>query len=126
MGQKVSNSFMIRLFIFICCLSVVFSCRKEERPKDILTPEEMVASLTELYIVEAKVSSIPAGRDSSLQLFDYFEKKTFEKLNFTDSIFKKSYSYYLDRPKELEEIYTVVIDSLNLWEQQSDNPTSVE
>lgn len=117
---------MIRVFIFFCCLSLLLSCGKEERPHDILTPEQMAASITELYLTEAKISSIPASRDSSLKVFDYFEAKTFDKLGITDSVFKKSFNYYLDRPKELEQIYTVVIDSLNLWEQRSDKDPKVE
>ena len=105
---------------------LTFSCVKDERPEDILSPEEMVASLTELYITEAKISSIPVGRDSSLQIFDYFEAKAFEKMGFADSVFKKSFNYYLDRPNEMEKIYTVVIDSLNLREQRSEEKQSEE
>ena len=109
---------MIRVFIFIGCITFLFSCGGEERPADILTPEDMVNSLIELYVMEGKVSNIPANRDSVLKIFDYMEIRTFEKLGISDTVFKKSYNYYLDRPKELEEIYTILIDSLSLREQQ--------
>jgi hypothetical protein len=117
---------MIRLFIFFCCATLLFSCEKEELPGEILTPEQMVASLTELYVMEAKVSNIPVNRDSILQIADYLETRTFDKLGIPDSVFKKSYSYYLDRPKEMENIYTVLIDSLNLREQRSGTPIKKE
>jgi hypothetical protein len=109
---------MKRVFIFIGCITFLFSCGGEDRPADILTQEEMVNSLIELYVVEAKVSNIPVNRDSVLKIFDYLEARTFDKLGISDSVFKTSYSYYLDRPKEMEAIYTIVIDSLSLREQQ--------
>jgi hypothetical protein len=89
----------------------------------------MVAVLNALYITEAKISSMPVNRDSSLRIFDYFGTKTFDSLGVADSVFKKSFNYYLDRPKEMEEIYAVLIDSLNLREQRSDErkaPKSIE
>jgi hypothetical protein len=117
---------MIRLFIFISCATLLFSCQKEERPSEILTPEQMVESLSELYVMEAKVSNIPANRDSTLKIAAYLEARAFDKLGITDSVFKKSYNYYLDRPKELEEIYTILIDSLNLREQRAGTPMKIE
>lgn len=113
---------MIRLFVFIGFTILLFACQKDDRPEEILTPEQMVASLTELYVMEAKVSNIPVNRDSTLQIAAYLESKTFDKLGITDSLFKKSYSYYLDRPEEMEKIYSVLIDSLNLREQRAGTP----
>ena len=72
----------------------------------------------EIYVTEAKVSNIPVNRDSMLRAFDYLEIRTFNKLGVSDSVFKKSYDYYLDRPEEMEAIYTVLIDSLNVREQR--------
>jgi hypothetical protein len=35
-----------------------------------------------------------------------------------DSVFIESYNYYAAHPVELEKIYSVVVDSLNLREQK--------
>ncbi len=83
--------------------------------------------MTALYITEAKVGGIPVSRDSSMRIFDYFETKTFDSLGIAEPVFKKSFNYYLDRPKEMEEIYAVLIDSLSLREQRSGAaPKSIE
>ncbi len=76
--------------------------------------------------MEAKVSNIPVNRDSTLKIASYLETLTFDKLGIADSVFKKSYDYYLDRPNEMEKIYTVLIDSLNLREQRSGSPMRAE
>ena len=111
---------MRRLFFFLCLWIMVVSCGKEERPADILTPDQMVENLIEIYITEAKLGRVPgANRDSTKQIFDYLDEKMFEKMGITDTLFQKSYNYYFDRPTELESIYTVVIDSLNLREQRA-------
>ena len=39
----------------------------------------------------------------------------------SDSVFKKSFDYYMDRPKEMELIYTALVDSLSLMEQRFDS-----
>ncbi len=112
--------------LMVCVFFLLISCGKEERPNDILTPAEMVSTLTALYLTEAKVGGIPVTRDSSMRIFDYFGTKTFDSLGIADSVFKKSFNYYLDRPKEMEEIYAILIDSLNLREQTFGAPKSIE
>jgi hypothetical protein len=95
------------------------SCNKKERPpEDILTTDQMVAVMAELYVAEQKISTLGISRDSLRRLFVVMEGKIFDKMNTRDSVFRKSLDYYMDRPKALEHIYTALIDSLNLREQR--------
>lgn len=87
-------------------------------PEDILSQDQMVSVLSELYILEHKISSLGVTRDSLTQIFAAMKGRVFEKSGVSDSAFSKSLNYYVDRPKSLEEIYTVLIDSLNLREQR--------
>lgn len=99
--------------------AILFSCgQKGKVPEGILTPDQMVSALSELYIAEQKISTLGIPRDSLRQIFDVMEGKIFAKVNSSDTVFKKSLNYYVDRPKTLELIYTALVDSLSLREQR--------
>jgi len=78
----------------------------------------MVKTLTDVYIGEQKVNQLSLTSDSSKIVFDKIKGRIFEKAGVPDSVFKKSLDYYIDRPLELEKIYTALVDSLNLREQR--------
>lgn len=96
-----------------------FSCEKKERvPDGILTKDQMVSVLSELYIIEQKIGTVGVKRDSLKQIFAALQDRVFEKTGVTDSVFRQSLNYYMDRPQTFEGIYTALIDSLNLREQR--------
>lgn len=100
----------------------LFSCKEKEKPQDILPPAEMVKILGDLYITEEMVNKLGVDRDSSTKAFDYLDNKIFEKYGTADTLFKRSLNYYLERPDEIEKIYSTLIDSLNLREQRLSIP----
>jgi uncharacterized protein DUF4296 len=96
-----------------------FSCKtKRSLPEGILPQDRMVTVLSELYLSEQKISTLGIRRDSLKQVFGLMKDSIFERTGVSDSVFKKSMNYYMDRPQALENIYTVLIDSLNLREQR--------
>ena len=103
----------------ICMLILCFSCGDSDRSKnDILTREEMVKALTEVYLAEQKVNRLGLPRDSAEREFGRFQQFVFEKIGVQDSVFKRSFNYYMDRPREMELIFTALVDSLSLMEQR--------
>jgi hypothetical protein len=100
--------------------AILFSCAGEKKSSGILTHDQMVEVLTDIYVAEQKTSKLSLGTDSSLVVFERLKGKVFQKTGISDSIFKKSYEYYVDRPVELEHIYTALVDSLSLQEQRLD------
>ena len=99
---------------------LAFSCQKSARkPDDILSQEDMVKVLSELYIAEEKVTRLTLQQDSAQQVFELFRDKVFEITGVPDSVFKKSFNYYMDHPIEMETIYAVLVDSLQLREQRA-------
>ena len=95
------------------------SCSNQNRvPEGILSQEQMVSVMTELYILEQKLSTLGIKRDSIGQVFDVMKEKVFAEAGITDSAFRKSLNYYMDRPQTMELIYTSLVDSLNLKEQR--------
>lgn len=87
-------------------------------PKDVLTKEEMVPLLLDIYIGESKVNNLRLSRDSSMALFAVYEEELFKKYEVTDSTYRRSMTYYYNHPDKLEAIYGIVLDSLNLREQR--------
>jgi hypothetical protein len=94
-------------------------CNKKSAPEGILSQDEMVAVMSELYIAEQKISTLGVKRDSLSQIFGVMKEKVFAKAGVTDSVFRKSLNYYMDHPREMEVIYTSLVDSLNLREQRA-------
>ena len=55
-----------------------------------------------------------------LDLVRFLKLPNFLRLvNLPDSSLKKTYQYYGDHPKEMEEVYDALIDSLSLREQRT-------
>jgi hypothetical protein len=109
-----------RFFTLILGFSILTCCEKpkQEKPEYILSQDQMVDALTEVYIAEQKVSRLSLNADSASRVFGSMEKKIFKNLNVPDSVFRASVNYYMDHPKEMEMIYAVLIDSLQLREQR--------
>ena len=99
-------------------LVILFGCKKEERPAGILSHEQMVKVLMEIYIGEEKVNRLSLRQDSALVVFDHVEQKIFDKAGVKDTTFQRSFDYYYARPEELHLIYSAVVDSLQLKEQR--------
>ena len=117
MNNKMRYNGLKCLFLVTVCL--VISCAKPKAPEGVLTQPEMVKALMDIYITEEKVNRLALNRDSAVELFDSLKVRTFERLDIKDSVFKQSLNYYTRRPKEMELIYTALVDSLQLREQKA-------
>jgi len=103
---------------------VLASCGDEGKTvgEPILSHREMVKALTEIYLAEQKVNRLGVPRDSAEREFERFKKVIFKRIGTSDSVFKRSFDFYMDRPREMEQIYTTLVDSLSLMEQRYDLP----
>ena len=99
---------------------VFFSCHNSTRkPEGILSHEDMVKMLSEVYLTEERISRLSLSPDSARRVFELIEHRLYEKTGIPDSVFKRSVDYYMDRPIEMEKIYSVLVDSLHLKEQRA-------
>jgi hypothetical protein len=111
----------MKKYLFITVLVIFFvSCRqpKEEIPADVLPIEKMVPVMIDIHLVEAAVSSKNLPRDSSIIVYDLYEKDVFKKYSIQDSIYRKSFNYYTSHPALMDKLYEMVVDSLSLREEQ--------
>jgi hypothetical protein len=114
-------SFSIRFLAFVSIVLLLFSCVKKSPPAGILSKQDMVDIISDIYVSEEKASRLTVNRDSLEAIAQYFEYKVLEQKATSDSVFRKSFDYYMDRPADMELIYTAVVDSLQLQEQRAPN-----
>ena len=109
----------MRACLVIMIILGLSCCRKKQVPEGILTQDQMVSVMSELYVAEQKISTLGVKRDSLALIFDVMKDKVFAKAGVTDSVFRKSLNYYMDHPRDLETVYISLVDSLNLREQRA-------
>jgi len=79
----------------------------------------MVQIIGDLYVAEEKVNNLALSRDSAKSVFHVMGQKVFENAALSDSTFKRSFDYYMEHPREMELIYTALVDTLQLREQRA-------
>src|ERR1043165_6515819 len=99
---------IICLFILV----LMVACQRNEKPKEVLTQAQLSASLVEVYLAEAKLDVFAKPKDTIVKYFLPYEEKLLKRLNVSDAVLKETYAYYLEHPKELEQVYDSVIDTL--------------
>ena len=107
--------------LWLFFLLVALSCGKGSTPEGILSKAEMSSLLVELYIAESRITLSRIPRDSAYRVMKPYEDSLLWRRGLTDSTVRKSYAYYLERPKVMEQILDAVIDTLSLREQRAGN-----
>ena len=104
---------MKKSFLGIIIL-VVLSCSQSSSPDGVMDESAMINYLIDLHLAEAAVQDLRLKKDSAEIVFAAQEKLLLKTHHITDSMFVKSYTYYLERPEEFEAIYSAIVDSLSL------------
>lgn len=104
------------LIIFLS--ATIIGCQGTKKPSDVLSQTQLSALLVDIYIAEARADNIPGSKDSTIRYFIPFEQKLLKNKGLSDTVLRKTYAYYLGHPKELEQVYDAVIDTLSLREQR--------
>ena len=109
----------IKYFIFLT-IFIITSC--DDKPtEDVIEKHKMVQILMDMHLAEEAISELPYEKDTLKTLFAMKEHEIFDKYSITEEFYRKSYSYYFFDPKELNDIYQVVIDSLSVYQQTRGN-----
>jgi len=110
---------MKKTFLLLLIIVLINCVGKDKPPEGIMSKQEMVSFLIDLHIMEAKITTVRFPNDSVKLFFPEIEQELFKKHNVSDSVYFKSYQYYLNNMFDMEEIYTAVVDSLSLRERVS-------
>jgi len=103
-------------YLFFLTFFIITSCSNPLEEK-LLSKEILVEILIDMHILEVTIDNLNLSKDSSLVFYNQKEKEIFKKYNIDDKIYRESFSYYFFKPKELDQIYEHVIDSLLLYQQ---------
>ncbi len=88
-----------------------------EPPPGTIPKDKMIAILVDIHIAEAKVGSMGLHSVDSMQvLYKSMKEDVFRKHRVDSTAYNKSYNFYLENTKYLDEIYAAVVDSLSLKE----------
>lgn len=109
----------MKTFKWLVLFLLIGGCDQNRPPEGILNPEKMSQVLLDIYVIEGKVTETGVGSDSARKVYRYFEQKVFDEHGINDTIFRRSFNYYLDHPKVLSTIYSTMLDSLNIYNQKS-------
>lgn len=105
----------------LVCLLIgvfVFECQREKLPAGVLSKEDYAALLVDVYLAEARLNALSAQRDSLSKIYFPHEQKLLQQKGLPDSVVLRTYQYYLNHPADLEEVYSILIDTLSLREQR--------
>jgi len=108
----------MRKLLIVFLFSGWCACSPPKRPEGVLTQPQLSALLIDIYLAEARLEILHQPKDSSIRLFVPFEQKLLQAKGIPDSILQPTYAYYLSHPKELEQVYDAVIDTLMLRDKR--------
>jgi hypothetical protein len=98
----------------------VFGCGiNSTKPENVLSTDEMVKILADIYTNEEKVNALGLNPDSAHQVFEIMMVGISNADSVSDTTVKQSIYYYMEHPKELDKIYSILIDTLQLREQRA-------
>ena len=117
---------IIVVSLFSLLAATLVGCKKEQRPSDVLSKQDLATLMVEVYLSEARLNTLPLVRDSSLKLFLPRESAILAKRNISDSVLQKTYSYYLAHTDDFNEVYDIVIDSLTVMEKRKTDETLIK
>lgn len=107
---------MKKYFLFLAISIFSLSCRDIEKtqsaPENLLTKEQMINIMTELHMAEAKTSTARLPSDSAHMLFLHLQERVMLKYNTDTAQYNSSYKWYAENVKQMDEIYSAVVDSL--------------
>jgi hypothetical protein len=111
---------MTRLVLSLVLITCIAGgCEQSKRPPGVLSREEYASLLIDVYLTEAKLSQLPIQQDSAMRLYLAYEPELLSKQGLSDSVVRLTYEYYVNHPKELEQVYAAVVDTLSLREQKA-------
>jgi hypothetical protein len=115
-----SSTFLLKILVLPLLLFFAACDFEDSPPDDVLAPDKMVAILTDVHIAEGRVSQMRfRSMDSSIVMYDYFQKKLYKKHQTDSAQYKNSYDYYSANPKKLEDIYDKVAKKIEARQKKN-------
>ncbi len=110
---------MRNLFLLFTLVFLLLSCSEEgAKPDNLLPKETMVRVMADMQLAEAKVKNLHLSTDSTRKLYSLYELSIFEQYNVEPEQYRESFTWYLNNYKEMNEIHTALMDTLDRRQNQ--------
>lgn len=104
----------INYFFLLIVFGVFYSCNtKKDNPEYLWDSDRFATVLTEVQLAEATVRLGYHRSNDSLIPNDSVYQSALRKMNANRADFDSNYNYYLNHPKEMEQVYEQVITNLS-------------
>ena len=99
--------------VYIVVLAFFVSCsEQEQRPKEVLTEDQMVEVIAEVELTQALIKLKFSNPDTIVDRQELYNQ-VYNSFNITEEQFNASLTYYCQQPKVIEGIYVGVITRLS-------------
>ncbi|MFN4146216.1 MAG: DUF4296 domain-containing protein [Runella sp.] len=112
-----------RFFVgLLICLCGLMGCQESPKvPEGTVSEEKMAKILTEIHLIEARVSRLSlTSLDSSTVITEHLKQQVFKKYQVDSAAYNRSYQFYSTNPAFLERIYQQVLKDLEAREKKKD------
>lgn len=110
---------MKNILIIGLILMAIFACSNDKRqttevevPNPLISREEMIKILMEIHLAESGVAMMAIDHQRSIGLYKRYHADIMKKYQIDTAIYNKNYNYYMQKPLEMEYIFTMIEDSL--------------
>ena len=108
---------LVAFFLLILC----FGCESSDKlPQFVVSKDEMIEIITDAQIAESYIKLKFAVRNDSVQLTDSIYNAIYRKHNLIKEAYDSSFSYYVNRPEILQEIYEAAIINLSTLDAKNE------
>jgi hypothetical protein len=108
---------MFRKIAILSLLFLVCACSSEDEkikiPENIIPPEQMVPIIVDFHLVEASLVQANQRHEDLNQITNYRYTSVLKKHKVNRKQLAESLIFYTDNIKELESIYTKVVEELS-------------
>jgi len=108
------------LVIFSLLIFTLVSCDKLpiEKPKNLIKEKMMIDMLVDIHIAEATFTHFRYDTTMLKSTSADFYYSVLDKYEVQDSIFEKSFVFYVSTPRQFEKMYRKVMNQLSEIEQE--------
>ena len=92
-----------------------------EAPKGTIDAQKMAAILTDVHLMESRISNLGnISLDSTTVVSEYLKGQILKKYGVDSASYYKSYHFYATNPELMEGIYDKVLKNLTTKKQKKD------
>lgn len=98
---------------FLTLLVGVGACSEKDKPECLISKTELASILSDLHISEKKLDYLNLPSDSAALVYHrLYKKEILSRASYSSDCFEKTMDYYIKYPKEIEDVYRMVVDTL--------------